>query len=63
MKNCYLLFAILLSQKNFVYAQRTVVPSDKIIIEGEIKTPLKFTLENLDTFATVNINDLAITNQ
>lgn len=47
---------------SLVYGQRSVPPTDTLVISGKIKKPLRFTLAELDTFPKVSIKDQVIYN-
>ncbi len=46
----------------FANSQETVKPSDRVILSGNIKKQLTFTQKELDTFPTIPIKDIMITN-
>ena len=45
-----------------VAAQKTVMPSDKFSVEGKLKQALLFSIADLDTFKSISLPDVVITN-
>ncbi|HMG14744.1 MAG TPA: hypothetical protein VK590_04820 [Saprospiraceae bacterium] len=63
MKYPALVIFVLLILAYSVQAQRISTPTDTLKISGKIKTELKYSLQQLDTFSVKIIGDIAITNQ
>jgi hypothetical protein len=61
MRNFILLLAMLFAGS--AAGQRKINPTDTLLITGKVKHEIKFTLADLDTFATKDIGDVAISNQ
>ena len=53
------LFSFLVST---VFAQKTILPSDKFSVEGKVKQALLFWIADLDTFKSISLPDVIITN-
>ena len=60
MKKPFLLLIFISVQ--FAFAQRKVEPTDQFTISGKVKTELKFTLADLESYETKVIPDIMVTN-
>lgn len=62
MRSLFLLLAALILHAD-VAAQRRITPTDTLYFNGEIKKELALSLNEIDTTAAVQVNDLIIKNQ
>jgi len=60
MKKHFFIFLILVS--TFVWAQTKITPTNQFTISGKIKTELKFTLADINSYPIVAIKNVTLTN-
>lgn len=56
------LIVLLILTSSFIYAQRTIIPSETLKIEGKIKAEKTFSIKQLDSFPKIAIADQTLYN-